>query len=148
MRLLAASLNLPASTPMVAAPLVPAVGTKVALYWVGLICTQLLNAPPVTETSPTAKLVLASDRVNTMVSPALPTVPVPERVTATVGAVVSLVPELVSWTQLLVSAVVLVTALVPAALPLYVSALALPAASVNLALSTPMRTVPAVLAAV
>lgn len=102
---------------MVAVPLLPAVGTKVALYWVGLMAAQLLKAPPVTVTSVMAKSVLASDRVKTTVSPVLPTVPLPVRVTTTVGAVVSVAVTL-SWTQLLASGVVPDTADVPVALPL------------------------------
>ena len=50
------------------------------------------SVPPETVTSPTAKLLEDSDNVNVIVSVwPLPSVPDPERVIVTVGAVVSIV---------------------------------------------------------
>ena len=57
-----ASVNVPAATSMVVAPL--ADGVKVAVYTVLDVAEKLLNAPLVTVISPTAKSVVASLDVN------------------------------------------------------------------------------------
>ena len=54
----AASVNVPAATSMVAAPL--DVGVNVAVYTVLEVAEKLLKAPPETVISPTAKSVVAS----------------------------------------------------------------------------------------
>ena len=61
--LLAESLKAPAATSMVVAP--SAVGVKVAVYTVDEVEAKLLNDPPDTEMSPTAKSVVASLEVKT-----------------------------------------------------------------------------------
>ena len=53
-----ASVNVPAATSMVVAPL--ADGVKVAVYTVLEVAEKLLKAPPETVISPTAKSVVAS----------------------------------------------------------------------------------------
>ena len=53
-----ASVNVPAATSMVVAPL--ADGVKVAVYTVLDVAEKLLKAPPETVISPTAKSVVAS----------------------------------------------------------------------------------------
>ena len=54
----AASVNFPAATSMVVAPL--ADGVKVAVYTVLDVAEKLLKAPPETVMSPTTKLLVAS----------------------------------------------------------------------------------------
>ena len=61
-----ASVNVPAATSMVVAPL--ADGVKVAVYTVLDVAEKLLKAPPDTVISPTAKSVVASLEVKVTVS--------------------------------------------------------------------------------
>ena len=90
----AASLNLLLATLMVAVPELPEAGVKVAVYTSGLLglTVRALKVPPVTAMSPAlplqVKSVLTSLSVKVMVSVPL-TVPLPARVIAIVGAVVS-----------------------------------------------------------
>ena len=61
-----ASVNVPAATSIVVAPL--ADGVKVAVYTVELVAAKLLIAPPETVMSPATKLEVASLDVNVKVS--------------------------------------------------------------------------------
>ena len=82
----AASVNLLAVTEMVVVPEPDAGGVHVAVY-VAPDPVNPLSVPPVTLTSPTAKLLEDSERVKVMVmSCPPPTVPEPGRVTVTEGA--------------------------------------------------------------
>ena len=76
-------------------PWAPAVGVKVALYCVGLTCTQLLSVPPLTCTSPWTKSLEISEstKLSCAVWPA--TRVALSAVIAIVGAVVSGVAGLV-----------------------------------------------------
>ena len=97
---------------------------------------KLLRVPPLTMTSLTSKLLEASLSVKLMVS-ALLKVPLPDRLTTMVGGVLSVLTG--KLTRLLAS----YTSLPLAGLE-KVSLFRLPAASANLAESTPMVAVPRV----
>ena len=91
----AASRNALLATVKLPTPWLPAVGVKVAVYWVGLTCTQLESVPPLACTSLCTKSLEGSDstKLSCAVWPAASVAL--SAVIAMVGAVVSGVAGLV-----------------------------------------------------